>query len=191
MSIKKTIQGYCKDKEVLLVGNSSSLLGKQNGSKIDKFDVVVRMNHGYPRSELASCTGQKTDIWICAFNNLEKQVIEYQKFQPQYAIRLNNKTHVHPKMQQIFLMWDMANWHQVKQATHIKKYPSTGLVSIYFFLYFIGMDQITLTGFDFFKTSNFYKNQITPNLQARRWHEPNMEERYIKGLIREHKVNLL
>ncbi|MCB0555171.1 MAG: glycosyltransferase family 29 protein [Phaeodactylibacter sp.] len=182
MGIKAIIQAYCLDKSVVVVGNSSSLLETNNGDFIDGFDIVVRMNHGYPRKEWAAATGMRTDIWVCAFNKLAQQPIEYQLFKPAYALRLNNETHIHPQMEPVFLRWNMENWEAAKKDAGISLYPSTGLVTIYFFLKYIGLKKLAATGFDFFETNNFYDPQKGKHPIAHRWHSPELEKQYFQQL---------
>lgn len=191
MDIKETLLQFCSGKKIVIVGNSSSLLQKENGTIIDEHEVVVRMNHGYPRKATLPYTGQKTDIWVCAFNNLIQQIREYQIFSPKFAIRLNNETHIHPRMKDVFLRWDMKNWEQIKRTTGIKKYPSTGLITIYFFTQFLKLEEISITGFDFFATNNFYRNTKRRNAMAKAWHSPGLEKKIIMDLINEKKIMML
>lgn len=191
MCIKESIQAYCKDKKIIVVGNGGSLLAEENGELIDDYGVVVRMNHGYPRKKLIQFTGQKTDIWICAYNNIARQYLEYKLFNPAYALRLNNDTHIHPKMKENFLLWDLQNWHRLKEDANILSYPSTGLVAIYFFLYYLQIPKITVTGFDFFQTTNFYQGKPKKNKIAKNWHNPYFEKIYILNLIEEKRIILL
>ena len=60
----KEVKDFIKGKRVAIVGNAESQFEKQNGSKIDEFDVVIRFNRGFitkPESQ-----GTKTNILIMA-----------------------------------------------------------------------------------------------------------------------------
>jgi hypothetical protein len=61
MSIE-TIKKLCKNKRILLVGNSIQSLSKKQGQLIDSFDVVVRFGKGHPKG-YEECLGTKTNIW--------------------------------------------------------------------------------------------------------------------------------
>jgi hypothetical protein len=52
-----------RDKKVIIVGPSPSLLGSGKGKEIDEYDIVVRVNKGFPIEEgLESDLGSRTDI---------------------------------------------------------------------------------------------------------------------------------
>ncbi len=191
MDIKTVIGSFCQDKRVIVVGNSKRLLEKPNGPLIDSFDVVVRLNHGYPRQQWEPFLGRRTDIWVCGFNDQARQIREYSLFRPRFAVRLNNETHVHPRMKAVFWQWEMANWREVQKAAGITKYPSTGLVTIYFFLKYLELSGITITGFDFFRTPNFYHSAGGRPQPASRWHSPHLEQAYVNRLVENGSVTVL
>ena len=59
----KTLEEYLSGKTVALVAGGSSLVGKNLGSLIDSYDVVVRMNRALPLDPLkADDVGTRTDI---------------------------------------------------------------------------------------------------------------------------------
>lgn len=59
----KTLEEYLKGRSVALVAGGSSLVGKNLGTVIDSFDVVVRMNRALPIvQEKTSDLGTRTDI---------------------------------------------------------------------------------------------------------------------------------
>jgi len=51
-----------KDKRVAIVGPSRSLMNEKLGASIDRYDVVVRINHGHRLTDNASDYGTKTNI---------------------------------------------------------------------------------------------------------------------------------
>lgn len=66
------LRNLVKDKRVAIVGNAKSIFDKENGKKIDSYEVVIRFNRGFiikPESQ-----GTKTDIVIlaCEINLDEK-----------------------------------------------------------------------------------------------------------------------
>ena len=64
---------YLKDKEVVVVGPSPSLMKMNQGKKIDSFDVVVRTNRGFPAADnLSEHIGTKTNIHYHCLNTEER-----------------------------------------------------------------------------------------------------------------------
>ena len=65
---------YIKDKKIVVVGNSPIELGKNKGSMIDKFDIVIRFNN-FVIDGYESDYGSKTDIWAIspAFSTLHSR----------------------------------------------------------------------------------------------------------------------
>ena len=185
----RMMKPFCSGKDILLVGNGSSLLTEKRGTAIDGFDVVVRMNHGYPRPAYYEYTGKRTDIWVCAFNDIKKQIIERDFFKAKYIVRLNNTSHVHPSLRTDFLTWELKHWYTLKNQLGIEKYPSTGIVTISFFLNFLDIDKVFIVGYDSFKTNNFYHKYPTQeNKSAAKWHDSKAEEKFLELLISEERI---
>lgn len=129
------IQEFVLDKRVIIVGNGHSLLDKENGDKIDSFDIVVRMNHGYVRNELVCSTGIKTDLWVCAYLNKIFQAKALPLFAPKYVLRFNNRD-VHDNLNSILYTWDFNHLYSFKRELNINganMWPSTGIVTLHFF----------------------------------------------------------
>ena len=185
------LKNHCIEKDIIVVGNGQSLMDMENGEIIDNFDVVVRINHGYPRDGLYLYTGRKTDIWVCAFNGVHMQPRVYNLFNPKFLLRLNNDTHLHPSLKNKFIIWDLLNWEKVKIDLGTDKLPSTGIVTIFFFLKFLKLNTITITGFDFFEFNNFYEGKKKSNTVAKRWHIPELEKEYVYKFIDEGKIKVL
>ena len=77
------IKKYCEDKSIIIVGNSTSILNKKLGDFIDSHDIVIRINHGFPRKQFVESTGKKTNIWTFCFWNVQIQKKEYSIFNPE------------------------------------------------------------------------------------------------------------
>lgn len=56
-------------KSIAVVGNAGNLLDKQEGSIIDSYDIVIRLNSFIINNQLYSHTGKKTDIWCNAMHH--------------------------------------------------------------------------------------------------------------------------
>jgi hypothetical protein len=72
---------------VIIVGNSSSILLQENGSIIDEYDVVVRINH-CPTEGYEKFIGKKIDIWSTTKNSIFKD-----KFVPTDFLSLSQIWH--------------------------------------------------------------------------------------------------
>jgi len=65
-------------KNIIIVGNGSSLLDKENGSKIDSFDIVVRFN-GFKINGFEKHTGTKTNIWYTVNMHHVRKINEFDR----------------------------------------------------------------------------------------------------------------
>lgn len=168
---------------IIIVGNGSSLLNKEDGNKIDSFDTVVRFN-SYKIKGFEKHVGTKTDIWFTVngahFSELKnyKEVIIhtwewnkdkcklYQKFLP---IRDCKKTE-----------------RQFVRSKIPCKNPSTGLIAIYYFLE--KYDIVTITGFDWWENEKHHygDNEVRGTL-----HSPKEEYEILKNLIKENRLEFL
>ena len=140
----REVKEFIKDKRVAIVGNAESQFEKQNGSKIDEFDVVIRFNRGFitkPESQ-----GTKTDILIMACE-LTKE--ERKSFNAKYYInrmkRFHNPTPLH------FLNIDIKTIG--KEITDAR--ASSGFIAINLCVE-AQAKSIDLFGFDWEATPTFY-----------------------------------
>lgn len=84
----REVKAFLKDKRVAIVGNAESIFSKNNGSKIDEFDVIIRFNKGFitkPESQ-----GTRTDIIIMACELTQK---ERKSYNAKYYINRMNRFH--------------------------------------------------------------------------------------------------
>ena len=179
------IASFVKNKNIILVGNSKKLLECKNGKTIDSYDVVVRFNHGGPKTENRIYTGSRCDIWIYAMVKDGACRARYKEFKnkPKYCMRYGDR--VPDGIPSILFNPDR---DLVKLELGFNKHISTGIMSLYHFLMF-GCKSITLTGFDGFKTHNFYTTN--EKIIANKYHEPNKEREYIEKLLEDKKICLL
>lgn len=137
------LKNLVRHKSVAIVGNSSKILEKTQGAEIDKHDVVIRFNKGFP-SRNPQALGKRTDILFlaCTISNTELQ-----EFGDAYTVRRSS------------LCQNICNFNlssldrrQLKQGG---AQASTGLVAINFALS-ADAKSIDLYGFDFFKSPTYY-----------------------------------
>ena len=60
---EKAYSQYISGKSVAIVGPAASLIGENNGEKIDSHDIIVRINNDFPlSSKLSKDIGSRTDV---------------------------------------------------------------------------------------------------------------------------------
>lgn len=183
------IQALCAGKSVAIVGNSARLLDQTHGPRIDASDVVVRMNHGYPRAHTRPATGSRTDIWACSFNNKPLQARELPLFDPVYVLSLPaDKRHIHDALRPR-LHLDAPEHVRELRETLGGNWPSTGALAVHFFLDTVNVcGSITLFGYDHFQTPNFFQTRKRANHDR---HSPQAERRYVEDLTCRGKVAVM
>lgn len=167
--------------DMIIVGNGTSILDKENGSKIDSFNDVVRFN-SFKIDGYEKFTGKKTTIWTTVNVVHEDKIHEF------------DRTIVHSWVNH----FDCEVYAQLKKYKNVIKlsksfiktipvnHPSTGLLAIYYLLNEI--DKLTITGFDWWEREDHHygDNEIRGAL-----HEPMKEKEIIYKLIDEGRVAIL
>jgi len=174
----------CNDKKIIVVGNSE--FKNKHGSLIDSYDVVIKFNHGAVfGQDKPEYFGKKCTIWNYAMNDERVCYNKYKEFKekPDHIIRWGHVKH--PNLQ--FSLTMSVNYNISNELNIAKhKYPSSGIVMIHYIANNIQYKELSIVGFDSFKTVNFYeKNKKN---RAIRWHESNKESDYINKLVRENKL---
>jgi len=165
---------------VIIVGNGSSLLERENGKIIDEFDVVVRFN-SYKTRGYEVFVGEKTSIWFTV--------------NASHVDKIFDKVYVHswqydPKKCEVY----KEVYRKIPCLKITKKdadntgleYPSTGLIAIFKMLE--SFDFVTITGFDWWgKEEHHYgDNELRGSL-----HDPKKEYEVIKKLESNDKLFFL
>lgn len=150
----KEIQDLCRGKDICLIGNANSVLRRKRD--IDKYDVVCRMNRGYPKGKEAFI-GSRTDVlFLSTF--MDHARIEG-SYKPQHVVWM---TACH----RLASGWVMRNAIQNPRedwaALHkqLKINPTTGMMSLKFMLDHIEFKSLAIYGFDFFTTKSWYNTKI-------------------------------
>jgi hypothetical protein len=79
--MSKKLKDIVKNKSIVIIGPSPSLLEKENGKLIDSYDIVIRVKKGYPiKDHLKKNLGEKLDI-LCTHlklsqNNLDQESLK-------------------------------------------------------------------------------------------------------------------
>ena len=80
-----------KDVKVIVIGNSPSILLEPWGERIDKYDIVIRVNN-CPTEGFEEFIGSKTDIWATT-----KNILHHDNFVPSDIDALKEVWHRTPK----------------------------------------------------------------------------------------------
>ncbi len=167
---------------LILVGNGTSLLDKNNGSLIDSFDTVVRFN-SYKTIGYEENIGAKTDIWFTVNDyhikelNSYKEVYTHSWEKNESKCKLTSEIRKYVKAKKID--------HDLILSMPIKA-PSTGLIAIYYFIEKYGF--VTITGFDWWdrEEHHYGDKEVRGTL-----HKPQEEYKIIKELEKENKLKFL
>jgi len=167
------LKDYCKDKSVLIVGNSLTLLGEKYGNLIDSYDVVVRIGKGVPYKELVSFLGNKTDCWVFStfrstsyvdFKNARFKILNIcqQSIYDEKDKDLTFKKLFFKKDFQIyrdyFLMGSLEDLDVMIKNTGLNNRLSQGIFCIQYFIDTIKTyKKLDIIGFDFFESTVSYR----------------------------------
>jgi len=173
-----------RGKEVLLVGNSKSIIGAQLGSKIESSEFVIRFNLSI--AHLNSCTGMKTDAWVFAMKREEVCQRIYNNAIIKPALCIRHDRHPRPKLDFNFIPLDVSV-SDIQKELQTTLDPSVGTCTLWYILNCSEAKKISIVGFDSFSLPNFYTNRNKPSSQ-----HPTLEEaRYISNLKSSQKINSL
>ena len=147
------------NKNVVIIGHSPTVLLKSRD--IDKYDVVVRLNKGYPRKGMYKYIGKRTDIWF------SWDVWDYNAIKDKF----NAKEWIS------FDKYPRAMFDKLKQEQGQLKAPTMGMLAYYYLLQ-KKPKSISLYGFDFFKTPDFNSPPEAQQQHTRhnKYHDSQREE---------------
>lgn len=181
------LESLISGKNIALVGNSNKVLGKQY--PVDKHDIVIRMNRAWDLSdEMKNDVGHSLDILAVSIekDNITMLAERYEsilwmtpKHRNEISIEVAQKLYFYP-----LEWWDIL--HERLGAN-----PSTGCMMMDVIQRLIGDGSVTLYGFDFFKSGNWYqskslKNRVLEVLGFKVKHNPHSateEENFIRTAL--------
>lgn len=155
--------------KILLVGNGSSLLDKENQKTIDSYQTVVRFN-SYKINGYEKYVGTKTNIWVTVNRAHKNEIFMYDKVLTHSWTKTDCK--LQNDLQELRKDVEKINYDIINQIPI--KHPSTGLIAIYYF-----NTQVDIIGFDWwYKEKHHYgDSEVRGNL-----HNPESEYKLIKEL---------
>lgn len=166
----KELKEYLKNKRVIIIGPSNSLLKKKNREFIDSFDVVVRVNRGIePIKSYSEYIGTRTDIlYNCLLEHpdnggiidiefLKNNNLKYFVFHPEvsYEGQAINKIPGHINMKTLqnlnknfkLEMIDYNKYNTISKQ--VKCRPNTGFIAIFDLLSY-DIKELYITGYTFY-----------------------------------------
>lgn len=168
------IDKHVRDKSVAIIGNSNSIFNGNYGDTIDSHDIIIRINRGH-EIESPKSQGSKTDILSISIPIPEKLVTP---IMPELVIWATNKIGNMPKYNNIVMVRNSDSaWK--KLFDQIGSRPSTGLITINLFANYMNCKNISLFGFDFFKTKTFYHTDRRIKMP----HDGKSEEAFVRKLV--------
>lgn len=174
-----------EDKNVLLVGNSSSLLKKDNADLIDSFDFVIRFNLSIAHMG-AVTIGTKCDAWVFAMcrDSVIRQTYNRSKIKPKVCVSYG-KAH---DIGKVNINLDV-NKNDIRKDLNIEDdmHPSTGIATTWYMLNKAAVRTLSLIGFDSFQNHNFY----TKTNNAHLCHSLGAERNYLLELDENKVINLI
>lgn len=171
------------ESEIILVGGGSSILDKPNGSIIDSFEKVVRYSY-FKTQGFEEYSGQKTNYWWTVNTYKNEDISKYDTiFTHSYEHKDTCKVYnsFKDKSKLVSITPEFSN-----SLTKLVPFPSSGLISIFWFLQ--SYDRVTITGFDWWKTStqHYFNSQVRGKA-----HTPYLEKQVIDNLCDEEKIKIL
>jgi len=148
------IRKFCKDKKICLLGNANSIL---NGKKdIDSFDIVCRMNRGYPGGK-EKFIGSRTDVLFLSTGLSGEKVRGL--FNPRFVVWMTACHRLaYPWVFKSAVQNPAEDWKALHNKLSIN--PTTGIMALNFILKHIDFKSLDIYGFDFFKTKTWYNAKI-------------------------------
>lgn len=180
--VLEQIKKYCKDKRVVIVGNSSRILNAEYGKLIEDHDVVVRMNGACPvKSIFFKNIGRRTDIYVVSYKSAEKSKRILDLVKPVYGLRLNTSDYFyHP----ICYFAKNTDYSELNSKFKDCK-PSTGSLTVNFFKKYIDYKELSLIGFDFFESINSLNRPNELGSYLYKDHDPVQEILFIESVLDE------
>lgn len=166
---------YSLDKSIALLGNAESIL-KNKKKDIDKYDIVARCNKGYPKGR-ENYIGSRTDVLFLSIPIHERIIKE--EYNPKFIMWCtSNREGISDWLRDTAIFFSLEDWNDLVNIIGAR--PSTGCIAITYLVKYVAFKSLTLFGFDFWATPNWYTKCI--NVRS---HSPIGEQEYVEKLIRD------
>ncbi len=176
-----------KNKNVLLVGNSSFILEQNKAEYIDSMEFVIRFNLAplHQHKHYANI-GRKIDAWFFTMMSEEKckRVYNSARIKPDHCIR-HHSSPLPIGKNNYFIDTEIYR-NKFKKQLNIDEWPSSGLCLVHYLIEYCSPKSLSLIGFDSFKNHNFYTNASNAHLV----HNLDVEKTYINKLRSKNKIKV-
>lgn len=171
------------DTNIILVGGGPSVLQSKNGETIDSFKKVLRYSYFKTQGFEEYC-GAKTNFWWTV-NKYRNEDISNLDWVFTHSFEDSQDSGVYNSFKSKDKVINIPS-HFSNSLTSLVPFPSSGIVSIFWFLKFY--DQVTITGFDWWKTKtqHYFNSQIRGTS-----HTPYIEKDIIYDLCEKGRVKIL
>ena len=178
MTAHREIYEYTRLKSIAIVGNSQGQFSRIDGDAIENHDVIVRMNRGLVVDRHVQ--GIRTDILSLSIVPDHKMIA---KFSPKYIMWATPKRENMPEDLNLFVHPDK---YWLPLYKHLGARPSTGLITLNYFVNHLLCGPRSLYGFDSWKTPTFYTKQRRTGP-----HSPEREQEFIQGLVGKGRIAVI
>ncbi len=156
---KQVLADIVKNKDVVIVGPAGYLVGQQNGSLIDSFDIVVRVNDAIRIMDKNYIDfGERIDILYHNLASFSKICEDYNRYIQKETKSIVCKTNLSSSRVENFFKQTACSipiiaGQQIYSeiSKNIRKAPNMGVVAIVHLLSF-DIKSLSVFGFDFYKT---------------------------------------
>lgn len=168
---------FVDGKRVALVGNASSLFGRNQGAEIDAYDTIIRLNRGRVIDQ--GQQGSRTTV-IGTSRAISDDEINA-RIQAQSVVWLTSKRWKMPEWNSD--TWAKADvmplrlWYRLYQQLGYR--PTSGLIMLYLIQQRLRPVELSLFGFDFYASENFYSGMPKENSV----HSPSAEKSFFESII--------
>lgn len=150
---------FVRGKKVAIIGNSQKLRDK--GEEIDAFDVVVRMNRAWDLPiQMKQDVGSKTDI-VCLSADREKLATILSRYSNVVWMTPKKRSELEPSLLPNLYFYPLDFWKSLRQQLGAR--PSTGCMVFDLFSRLVDKGDLTMYGFDFFQSPNWYDAPVKAN----------------------------
>jgi hypothetical protein len=199
---------FIQDKKIILVGPAGYLVNKKLGNYIDKFDIIVRVNHGiYVESK--EDYGSRTDILYHILSRrggdgIHKNITSKEEIKEWKNLGLkwlvsrhdSHSTRIRELRNYFEFEWMCLTnkfYRDVKYRVG-KKNPNTGILALVHLLT-LKIKSLHIIGFDFYRSGVYQgygdiKEGEDPNKVNERWHDTQSQIRYLKTVIEKYPNKL-
>lgn len=180
---------------IVIIGNGPSATEQKLGSKIDAFDIVVRLNN-YITEGYEEYVGSKTTVWgrSDASDIYKKTISDFDKIIVFLPMQNYNRADRLAKIKNILMQKNVElcpKWISSQTSKDLqcvkREWPSTGILAINYFI-LKNLKNIHIHGFDCFLNDKYYYNDKKATYKG---HNRIKEKKFIDRNIKNKVISIL